>query len=166
MSKKRFTAGLEGLFSAPAEDVKLEEQPRTANGESGSKKGEAGQDNQDIQPKKSTGKHFADDLQAFLTEAFNESLERQLQAEPEPDTELKTPRKTLSGLDALIRTTVEPRHMSISDSPTRRLSLAFDEQKLEKLKTIARLEKTFLRTIIDEIVEDYIKTYEKKKGGI
>jgi hypothetical protein len=43
------------------------------------------------------------------------------------------------------------------------LTLQFDERKLEKLKDIARMEKTLLRDIIDSIVEDYISRWEKQK---
>ena len=118
--------------------------------------------------KKSTGKRFSDDLQSFLMEAFEESFERQIQQPLESSTvELKKrSQKPMSGLDALIRTTVDPKIQIDSAQQLRRLTVAFDEQKLEKLKTIARIEKTYLRDIIDEIVADYIQEYEQKRGKI
>jgi hypothetical protein len=37
---------------------------------------------------------------------------------------------------------------------------------LNKLKSIARLERSYLKDIIDEIVEEFIKKYEVQKGLI
>jgi len=119
--------------------------------------------------KKSKGKRFSDDLQSYLMEAFEESFERQTQQQSldSHTVELKKrSQKPMSGLDALIRTTVDPKIQIDSAQQLRRLTVAFDEQKLEKLKTIARIEKTYLRDIIDEIVADYIQEYEQKRGKI
>jgi hypothetical protein len=112
--------------------------------------------------KKAQGKRFTDDLQAFLMEAFEESFERQMQQVPAEAEIKKRSSKTMEGLDALIRSTVEPK-VQFDQHATRRLTLQFDERKLEKLKTIARMEKTLLRDIIDGIVEEYIARWEKQK---
>jgi hypothetical protein len=165
MSKKRFTDGLESLLSMPAEDAA---QQRNALQSSESSSGQGNSPTVDIPPaesKKVQGKRFADDLQAFLMEAFEESFDRQMQhdrsqaAEPEIK---KRSSKPMDGLDALIRSTVEPK-MQLGHQAKRRLTLQFDERKLEKLKDIARMEKTLLRDIIDNIVEDYISRWEKQK---
>ena len=165
MSKKRFTDGLESLLSMPAEDAALQ---RNALLSSESSSGQGISPTVDIPPaesKKVQGKRFTDDLQAFLMEAFEESFDRQMQhdrsqaAEPEIK---KRSSKPMDGLDALIRSTVEPK-MQLDHLATRRLTLQFDERKLEKLKDIARMEKTLLRDIIDNIVGDYISRWEKQK---
>jgi len=165
MSKKRFTDGLESLLSMPAEDAALQ---RNALLSSESSSGQGISPTVDIPPaesKKVQGKRFTDDLQAFLMEAFEESFDRQMQhdrsqaAEPEIK---KRSSKPMDGLDALIRSTVEPK-MKLDHLATRRLTLQFDERKLEKLKDIARMEKTLLRDIIDNIVGDYISRWEKQK---
>jgi hypothetical protein len=54
--------------------------------------------------------------------------------------------------------------MRIGPGNTRRLTLVFDESKLNKLKSIARMERSYLKDIIDEIVESFIKEYEVSKG--
>jgi hypothetical protein len=54
--------------------------------------------------------------------------------------------------------------MRLGPGNTRRLTLVFDESKLNKLKSIARMERSYLKDIIDEIVEGFIKEYEVKKG--
>lgn len=163
MAKKRFTDGLESLFEEPKEekskgkDLLLFPIEKTETVESVPKS------------KKTTAKTFTEDLQSFLQEAFEESFEEQDAAKEDSLQEekriKKRRRKPLSGLDSLIRKTVEPKSMDLLEKPTRRLTLTFDHQKLEKLKTIARLEKTYLKDIIDEIVGEFIEEYEQKKKG-
>ncbi len=158
MSKKRFTAGLESLLSSPEEDALqgnalLSAESTTAKS-SNIPKPEPN--------KKAQGKRFTDDLQAFLMEAFEESFERQMQQVPAEAEIKKRSAKPMEGLDALIRSTIEPK-VQFDQHATRRLTLQFDERKLEKLKTIAKMEKTLLRDIIDGIVEEYIARWEKQK---
>ena len=158
MSKKRFTAGLESLLSSPEEDALqgsalLSAESTTAKSSSTPKPEPS---------KKAQGKRFTDDLQAFLMEAFEESFERQMQQVPAEAEIKKRSAKPMEGLDALIRSTIEPK-VQFDQHATRRLTLQFDERKLEKLKTIAKMEKTLLRDIIDGIVEEYIARWEKQK---
>jgi hypothetical protein len=56
--------------------------------------------------------------------------------------------------------------MRLGPGNTRRLTLVFDENKLNKLKSIARMERSYLKDIIDEIVESFIHEYEVKKGHL
>ncbi len=112
----------------------------------------------------SHGKNFASDLESFLEETFEESFETHLQAEQnaaEVEAQIKKrSRRPPGGLDALIRSTVEPSSIEMHELPTRRVTLVFDKNKLDKLKTIARVERTYLKDIIDDIVEDFLRTYE------
>ena len=165
MSKKRFTEGLESLFNSsteasPQEQLvlfpeakKKKEKPQLAKKESAAKK--------------TTTKNFADDIQSFLTEAFEESFEELTQStskQKKTTPRKRRPRQSLGGLDALIRSTVEPSRIEIQNQPTKRISIVFDRSKLEKLKDIARVERTYLKDIIDEIVGTYIQKYEKEEG--
>lgn len=112
----------------------------------------------------SHSKNFASDLESFLEETFEESFETHLQADPsaaEVEAQIKKRnRRPMSGLDALIRSTVEPSSIEMHELPTRRVTLVFDKNKLDKLKTIARVERTYLKDIIDDIVENFLRTYE------
>ncbi len=164
MSKKNFTDGLESLLTeAPEQDRFLSEKPPSGSKSSGKK--EAGQ-------RRSTGsKNFTSNLQSFLQDTFEESFEERLQQlekrETTPNKEIKKrSRKPLSGLDALIRQTIEPSSVRVAAQATRRLVVAFDEQQLQKLRQIAKLEKTYLKKIIVDLVEDYINTYETQKGDL
>lgn len=164
MSKKRFTDGLESLLSTP-EDAGLQGNALLSaeSNVTKSKNPSAAEANPESS-KKAQGKRFTDDLQAFLMEAFEESFERQMQQIPAEAEIKKRSTKPMAGLDALIRSTVEPSKVHFDQhAATRRLTLQFDERKLEKLKTIARMEKTLLRDIIDSIVEEYIARWEKQK---
>ncbi len=165
MAKKRFTDGLESLFEEPRDKkpagnelllFPVEEKPASSAKTPRKEKG-----------KKSPGKSFTNDLQSFLQEAFEEAFEERLQpkknSSPAKKRVKKRRRKARSGLDALIRSTVQPSSLELLDKPTRRLTVTFDLQKLEKLKNIARLEKTYLKDIIDEIVGEYISKYDQKK---
>lgn len=114
----------------------------------------------------SSGKDFSSDLQSFLQDAFEESFEEQVSRDSSASTTSpevkKRRRKPLSGLDSLIRNTLEQSSMRIDPKSTRRLVVTFKEDQLQKLKTIARKEKTYLKEIINEIVEEFIKEYEDK----
>lgn len=109
---------------------------------------------------------FASDLELFLKEAFEESYEAQMQEEASDALPKKRSRRPDSGLDLLIRSTVEPVAISDNNTPERRVTLLIDQLKLEKLKTIAKLERTYIKNIMDDIVQEFIKSYEKKKGNL
>jgi hypothetical protein len=143
---------MESLFAETEEELRKEEDRLS------SKKRKAG--------KKSSGKDFSSDLQSFLQDAFEESYEAQVSRKhtlsgSSPELK-KRRRKPLSGLDSLIRNTLEPSSIRIDPEATRRLVVTFKEEQLQKLKTIARKEKTYLKEIINEIVEEFIKAYESK----
>jgi hypothetical protein len=168
MSRKKFTEGWDSLFettkeTAPGETGLLFDLPEPTPATPRKKttlRSEA---------PKHAGKSFMTDLESFLQEAFDESYAEQT-AQRTPSAPEAKPRKRAgsgSGLDALIRSTIEPDNLHIEnpDQGTRRLVLFLDEQKISKLKTIARVERTMLRTIVDQIVAEFIASYEKKENS-
>lgn len=118
----------------------------------------------------SSGKDFSSDLQSFLQEAFDDSVERQLEerqqrdeAQPATPSVKKKHHRPMAGLDALIRSTVDPRPSSaFQDKRPKRVTLSFDPEKLEKLKAIAKSQRALLRDVIDEIVADYLNRLESE----
>lgn len=162
MSKKKFIEGMESLFrDDPAEQEAQQQASRVRKSPPPSEE----------EPKRSaSGKNFTDDLQSFLQTAFEESYERQTENRKKSDysTDIKKRRsRPMSGLDALIRATVEPvSRVDTKSKAVRRMTVAFDEEKLAKLKRIARMEKAYLRDIIDRIVAEYIAEYESEKGNL
>lgn len=158
MSKKKFTKGFDSLFGDIAEEKQQQlalfpepEQPKKSP---------------KVQKDKTPSKDFSAELQSFLTEAFEESFEKQMAAEalPEEEKPKRKPRtrKKFSGLDALIRSTIEPKPVEpIPEKNTKRVTLVIDKEKLSKLKSIARAERTYIKDIIDDMVSDFISQYEK-----
>ena len=163
MSRKKFTDSIGNLFGDDDADI-LSEESVLISATSVSDKKRNPQSS-----RASHGKNFANDLESFLREAFEESLEAHTQGDTQAavDTQIKKRnRRPSGGLDLLIRSTIEPIVTSDSDTHTRRVTLLFDPKKLEKLKTIARLERTYLKDIVDELVLEFIQHYEQKKGGL
>ncbi len=162
MSRKKFTDDIGHIFGEDDADILSEESVLlSATSASDKKRNQPGRSSQ--------GKHFTSDLESFLKEAFEESYEAQTQGDTRAavDTQIKKRnRRPPGGLDLLIRSTVEPVAVMDEDTHTRRVTLLFEQKKLEKLKTIARLERTYLKNIIDELVLEYIQMYEKEKGKL
>jgi hypothetical protein len=169
MSRKKFTEGWDSLFettkeTAPGETGLLFDLPEPTPPAPRKKTALRSETS------KPSGKSFMSDLESFLQEAFDESYAEQTAQRPSSTPDAK-PRKRAggsgSGLDALIRSTIEPDNLHIEnpDRGTRRLVLFLDEQKISKLKTIARVERTLLRTIVDQIVAEFIAGYEKKENS-
>jgi hypothetical protein len=42
--------------------------------------------------------------------------------------------------------------------------VAVDKTKLDKLKTIARLENAYMKDILVQLIDEYIREYTKEKG--
>ena len=93
-------------------------------------------------------------LRDKLTEKLVEKAEENSTAKP------GSPR--LSGLDALIRRTIEKGKIEVNSPPRgqRRVTFVVDEELLEKLRSIARMEKKYLRELVDDAVRDFIQTYK------
>lgn len=156
MSKKKFISGLESLFGEAFEE--------TAKGilfpaetEVSKKSGES--------DKRSTGKDFSSELQSFLDEAFEQSIEDLAGGEKEaPQSSLKSgkqARQSLSGLDLLISSAATVPPVPKKNIHTKRVTLLIDKAKFTRLKEIARKEKSYLKTIVNNIVKDFIDNYEK-----
>jgi hypothetical protein len=163
LSKKRFTEGLESIFGADAEETLQENSPLLAS--TTVKEKDKNKENP-----RSTAKNFSADLQSFLQEAFEESFDQQLEKKKTTTSELKSKarvkkryKRPRSGLDLLIRNTIEPDNIRLEPKKSKRVTITFDPGKLEKLKDIARKKKSYLRDVIDEIVADYLATHKDKK---
>lgn len=165
MSRKKFTDGWEGLFETatdtpPGESGLLFDLPEPTAAPRRNKTRQRGEN-----PRHGGGKSFTSDLESFLQEAFEESFAEQTRqgaASAQPAVE-KSRKRPAGGLDSLIRSTIEPDnlHLEKPGPNTRRLVLFLDEEKIAKLKSIARVEKTLLRSIVDQIVAEFIAEYEQ-----
>lgn len=148
MSKKRFSEGFDSLFKN--EDL-FNEEVREEKEKSTSAKRKA-----DAPRKSASSKKFVAGLESMLSEAFEEELADQL-AGKTPTTPSPEKRKKFGGLDSLIQSTIDPDKIRKSTKNARRLTIMLDKEKVEKLKKIAKLEKTYLKYIIRDIVSEYLE---------
>jgi len=164
MSKKRFSEGLDDLFSnshANHGDVFGSALVLTAPSATGERKS-------------SGHKSFMTDLDSLLQEALDESLERYESNQPDSvsassKTKATNPNAlrapTRSGLDTLIRQTIDVQEIVTDEnSGKKRVTVAVDRPKLEKLKAIARLENAFLKDLLVSVLDEYIEEYVQQKG--
>jgi hypothetical protein len=158
MAKKKFSEGLDDLLSDSQKggDISADSAAAVAA----------------PKERRSGHKSFMSDLDALLQDALDESLAQQsdTQATSASNQAKSASRRSVSdnvphGLDALIRQTIDIQDI-ITDEATgkRRLTVAVDKTKLEKLKTIARLENSFLKDLLIELIDAYIREYPRKKG--
>lgn len=149
MAKKRFTNDLDNLFDAPEEqtDESLSLFPES---------------NRSKKEEKKNSKGFAAKLDAFLADAFEAAEEQEKQEKIAVKTAKKTVRKKprrLTGLDLLIRQTTDnpPKKKKLNLAEKRRLTLAFDKAQLAELKKIAEKEGVFLKDLINQLIDRYLK---------
>ncbi len=156
MSKKRFSEGLDDLFK----DAAAEQGYREVRVPPTERKG--------------THKNFLFGLDALLQEALEESLEKYESNQPDSTTPSARGKsaapeafhsKHLTGLDSLIRQTIDVQEINTDEATgKRRLSVAVDKSKVEKLKTIARLENSYLKDLLVTLIDGYINEYTQRKG--
>lgn len=158
MSKKKFSEGLDDLFREQSAGETFWGQATEAP----------------ARERKAAHKNFMHDLDVLLQEALDESLNNAGADDDQPAaanarTKSKTTagayRAPVSGLDALIRQTIDVQEMHTDEETgKKRLTLAVDKTKLEKLKTIARLENAYMKDILVQLIDEYIREYTKDKG--
>ncbi len=177
MSKKKFNSGLESLFSEGA-DQDLEQGKVTLLNV---KEKSSGSTNTRAQakpkPETSTAapvKSFTSDLDSLFNDVMTETIEEKVESiiteKVKPKRRRVIARKPLSGLDALFRRTVDNSEEEKEveqvklERTIKRVSFTFHKDRLLKLKSIAKMEKSYLKDIISEVVSEYIDEYEKKTG--
>ncbi|RMG85864.1 MAG: hypothetical protein D6714_05165 [Bacteroidetes bacterium] len=164
LSKKKFTEGLESIFGDTSKDpyggaalITEEQEPEVKTAR---------------KKRTRSRKNFTTDLDSLLEDALKDSfMEPEGKPSPEKGLEHKTksaqhstrPQKPLTGLDALIRRTVETSKIEVNDRTKKRITVVFEKEKIEKLKKIARAEKAYLKDIMDKIVSEFLRQYEVKK---
>ena len=141
MSKKNFLSNMDHLFEElGAELVSEATVPEVRVKEKGSSDTESG--------KKLAG------LDALFQGAFEEGIRR-------PRGTRKPPPK--SGLDSLIRQTVESSKVSVDYGARKRVTFLFEPEKLNKLKKLARQENKYLKDILSQIVSAYLDEHDQSQ---
>jgi hypothetical protein len=160
MSKKKFTSGIDDIFSnanTGEQGVSIVEESTNAG------------PNQHVR-RQGGHKTFVTNLDSLLAEITDDSYF----SEPQADS-MNRPGKSkggsqggyrapVTGLDALIRQTLVGIEGEDEETTKRRISVIVDKIKLDRLKTIARMEGAFMKDIIAELIESYVQKYAKEKG--
>lgn len=149
MSKKRFKDGLESLFGdVNSADTFQKNNPLLK------KQGSIAPTGAEKRNPSSNQTDLADILREQVSDKIAEKVEENRGAQS------GSPR--LAGLDALIRRTIEKSKIEVSNPPRgqRRVTFVVDEELLEKLRSIARMEKKYLRDLVDDAVREFIQTYK------
>lgn len=119
----------------------------------------------DKKPKKSYRKSFADNLESF----FKDSVESVLDGAEVTEIKrrsVKSPNKRKAiGIDMLIQRTInKPEKPQPRAKPnTKRVTFVLEEEQISSFKQIARSKKKHMRSIVAELLEDYIEENQKKK---
>lgn len=176
MGKKQFNSDFDKFFGkASSTSTAASEETATVVAENKeAEKNEVGvsKASTNSTPVKSFQNNLHDFLQNTFEEAFQEQMEARKNPRPEGDIPLSKKGKPMGGLDSLIRSTVDPNSIRITHTRTaeggniRRISLAFKERQIEKLRKIANLKRTMLKDIIYQVVEEYINDFEQKEENL
>lgn len=171
MSKKKFSSGLESLFHDNEESHdSIQASPLTEK--EGKQESVASATAQTaVASRRLTSKNFTSDLDSLFQEAFTEAVEEKVEKmrrtaglEDPFESNRRQYKQPLSGLDALIRSTVDTSLAGLDHAAIKRLTIMFETQKIEKLKSIAKLERAFVKDIVSGILSEFISDYEKKTG--
>jgi hypothetical protein len=161
MSKKKFTSGMDDIFAGSSQQS-AEREVMTNDYQSAP-----------TMERKAGSKRFVTTLDSLLAEISDDPFfsepQNQSQARPGKSKTSQNSgyRAPVTGLDALIRQTLLPIDGGtgeMDDETKRRISVIVDKSKLDRLKTIARMEGAFMKDIISDLIETYVHKYVKEKG--
>lgn len=141
--KKTFSDGLDALFDHAFDTVE------TVSEKDEKKKG-------------NSKKSFSNDLSYFFQDAIRDVVSEKASEIKQGKKPSKSKRRTKPnfGLDSLIKQTIEE---SVTKPEKKRVTFTFETNKIDQLKSIAKVEKARIRDIVGELISDYIKKYETDK---
>jgi len=177
VSKKTLKDGLESLFGMPPASVEEETAFMGDKVLPGGRKVKKSSQRKSSDTRRRSGssKSFTADLESLFQTVVKESVaeekkkaarkEQRALGRPQSDpSTTEKNRRPMGGLDALIRQTVAPNKEEIKRAAVpkekKRVTFVFDKKKLLKLKTIAKLEKAYLKDIIGGLISEYLDDYD------
>lgn len=177
MSKKTLKDGLESLFGMPPTSIEEETAFMGDNVLPEGKKARKSSQRKSSDTRRRSGssKSFTANLESLFQTVVQESVaeekkkairkkQRSLGTSQSDTAAPEKSRRPMSGLDALIRQTVEPNKEEIKRAAVpkekKRVTFVFDKKKLLKLKTVAKLEKAYLKDIIGGLISEYLEEYD------
>ncbi len=161
-NKKKFKAGLESLFGTDKDQETLaEESPLLVKTQALTKKKK-----EKRIKKRASGKNFTSDLDSLFEDSVKETIKEQAQSlvegsNSEKHQSRRKTKKPLIGLDALIQRTYDG---GPDDSDfKKRVTVVLEKKKVERLKKIAKSEKKYLKDILGNLVNEFMKEYDRKE---
>jgi hypothetical protein len=168
VSKKKFSSGLDSLFDVPddIQDAVAEAAPSVFE-----------EQNNNVRigsvstARKASSKNFTSDLDSLFSEAFTDAVEEKVEKlrrasgieDPFEDNR-RAYKQPLSGLDALIRSTIDTSLAGFDHAAVKRLTIFFENYKVDKLKSIAKSERSFVKDLVNGVLTEYINNYEKQQA--
>jgi hypothetical protein len=158
MSKKKFSDGLDSIFSDIHEEVMattyvLRDSPKADAEERSAKMERKG------------GKNFSSNMDDVIMKSFVTNNENQNKEEDDNSnirySHVKKQRTPLTGIDGLFSRSIE--YGDLDNDVKKRIVLILENQKVDKLKAIAKKEHLFLKDVIVQSVSSYIERYERGK---
>lgn len=167
MSKKKFLDGLESVFGHASDDDLSEDSPLLVSEKpKGRSKAKV---TRKRRKSSSSNKNFTSDLDSLFEGVLQESMQEKAHKmtkglDSRTLSTKRRNRKPISGLDALIRNTTGIENLEEElKASIRRVSFAFDARKYKKLKSIAKEEKTYIKDVLNNIITEFLKSYEHQK---
>jgi lipopolysaccharide biosynthesis regulator YciM len=167
VSKKKFTNGLESIFTDTGkEDTYLGENSAFMTDEYQEEEEEV-----KVVPvaRRASAKNFTSNLNSMLDNSMATSFESFIEeasgTTSSKASHFKKPllKPTVTGLDALIRQTIG----DINDEHTnlkKRITVILDQMTIEKLRSIAKNESAYVKDVIENVIDQYVKNYEIRRG--
>jgi len=183
VSRKKFSNDLNSLFGFTPEVESFQEENPLLNNEDTAtatlvapKKEVAKKVSRPV-AKKSTrksSKNFHSDLEELFQEAFQEKMEQLSEENSKPEVKIVEQKKTVKptrvrkirprmGLDSLIRNTqnLSPEQIQVHNDQ-KRVTFLYSKTQLEKLREISKKDSRFMKDIIGEAVNQWIKDYKEE----
>jgi hypothetical protein len=170
VSKKKFSSGLDSLFDVP-EDIQDTMAAEAAPSVFEEQNGNTRIGSVSTMTRKASSKNFTSDLDSLFSDAFTDAVEEKVEKlrrasgieDPFEDNR-RAYKQPLSGLDALIRSTIDTSLAGFDHAAVKRLTIFFENYKVDKLKSIAKSERSFVKDLVNGVLTEYINNYEKRMG--
>ena len=159
MGKKKFSDGLDSIFS----DIQEETMSRTYVVENAPREN---QEEQNIRVERKGGKNFSSNMDEVIMKSFVTNNENQYKEEDDNSnirySHVKKQRTPLTGIDGLFSRSIE--YGDLDNDTKKRIVLILENNKVDRLKAIAKEEQLFLKDIIIKSVSSYINNHDRRKN--
>ncbi len=163
MSKKKFTTGLESLFESSTESF---ERDSVALAEKRQAKKAGKKKKKSSKQKSKGGKNFTSDLESLFGEVVSENMDeiKEKDAARPSSTRTRIRKRAVSGLDSLIRQTIQLKEIETVNSKgkteTKRITFSLNKSTLMRFKEIAREEHSYLKDILGKLIKEYVDEHD------